>query len=889
MNRSKSAKVVIVEDELVIANDLQFCLETWGYEVVGQAGTGEHAVDLILRTEPDLVLMDIVLGGEMDGIQVAEKVRDSFPIPIIFTSDYADRGTLDRAKLTRPFGYVLKPINLRELEAAIEVALYVSALEVQQRRAEASLRASEARLDALYRAIPIPTLTWQVEAQDFRLVACNSAAEKVWDGPADTLLGSLASRFHNGQPECLEALRRCVQERSTLKMEYVQQDAATGSERYRVNSYGFVAPDLVIVHTEDITEKKLNELALIDRGEFYHQIFHANQSVKFIVDPVSGAITDVNEAACRFYGYSRSELLNKTIYDINVMSPEEVRLEMRRARQAEKLFFNFKHRLSSGELRDVEVYSGPLTINQRELLYSIVHDVTERASSEHLLQIQHDLGVALTVISQLEEALSLLLDAVLRIEGLDCGCIYLLDSANGDFNLALHRRLSPPFLDARRTLTRDSSSVAAIINGEPFYGLSNWDANESDDISQREGLKTLAAVPVIHAGQVQAVLLAASHDREIIPVRTRVALETMATRLGGVLGRLKVGERLRENEEKFRHLFTKARDGILIMDLEDFHILDANEECTHIYGYSRAEMQSLTALDLTVDPLQTRATIQAVMAKGESLLTERLHKRKNGDPFPVELSSAPAMVGGRRLLFTIVRDITERKKAEAKLETYQQDLRELAAELAITAARERRRIAEDLHDRIGTTLFLAKLKLGHIRDFTENAELLETEREVRNLLDETAQDVRTLIVEISPPSLRLFGLVAAFKEMAEDVEEQHGLAVVVLDDGEDKPLTEDIKDLIFRAVREILFNAIKHARASKVILDVQRVEDLLQVDIIDDGIGFDPTTLNGARRKTGSFGLFSLRERLGPLGGRLELESSPGRGTQVSLYIPLSI
>ena len=887
MSKNQPARVVVVEDELIIANDLQIRLETLGYEVVGRAFTGRQAVDLILGARPDLVLMDIVLGDDLDGIQVAETVRRSFPVPIIFTSDYADEATLYRAKLTRPFGYVLKPFKTRELKAAIEVALHVATLEAQQYRTEASLRASESRLEALYRGIPIPTFTWQVTGDDFRLVACNSAAEKAWSGPARYQLGTMAREFHRGQPQCLEALQRCAVEQSAFKMEDIRLDGDAGTERYLVNSYGFVAPDLVIVHTEDVTEKRRTELALKEREEFYRQIFHANQSVKLIINPVTGAIADANEAACRFYGYSRPELLTKTIFDINVLSPDEVRRKMGHAGQGEKRFFNFQHRLASGEIREVEVYSGPLTINRQRLLYSIIHDVTERAISEYLLRIQHDLGVSLTIVSKMEEALALVLNVVLRINGFDCGGIYLLDPETGAFHLAQHQGLSPLFVEKQQTLPKDSSLVSAVVDGESAYVIQDWDHTETNDTIRQAGLKSLAAVPVVHKGRTQAILFAASRTREVIPVSTRVAVETIATRLAGVLGRLKADEKLRENEEKFRHLFTKARDGILIMDLDDFHLVDVNDECTAMYGYTRSEMLSLSALDLTVDPQQTRATIQAVMAKGESLVTERLHKKKNGDRFSVELSSAPAVVGGRQLLFTIVRDITEREKAEAKLKVYQQDLRELASELAITASRERRRIAEDLHDRIGQTLFLAKLKLGQIRDFTEDSRIREAEKIVGQLLDETANDVRTLIVEISPPSLRLFGLVAALKELAQNVEDQHGLSVLVFDDGQDKPLTEDIKDLVFRAVREVLLNAVKHARAGQVVLDLHRIDGILEVDIIDDGIGFDPNALDGSRKKTSSFGLFSLRERLRPLGGRLDLESAPGQGTRASLFIPL--
>ncbi len=136
----------------------------------------------------------------------------------------------------------------------------------------------------------------------------------------------------------------------------------------------------------DITSRRATEAALRDSEARYRQIFQHNRAVKLIIDPASGAIIDANEAACLFYGYSRDELLKKRITDINTLTAAEVQAEMDAARNMQRLYFNFRHRLASGEVREVEVYSGPVTIDGRTLLHSIVHDVTDRHLAEERLR-----------------------------------------------------------------------------------------------------------------------------------------------------------------------------------------------------------------------------------------------------------------------------------------------------------------------------------------------------------------------------------------------------------------------------------------------------------------------------------------------------------------------
>lgn len=122
-------KVLIVEDEIIVAKDIEDALINLGYSVAGIVSSGEEALELAESTEPDIILMDIMLDGELDGIKAAENIRSRFSIPVIFLTAYSNEKTLQRAKTTKPYGYILKPFQETDLYTSIEIALYKHLIE----------------------------------------------------------------------------------------------------------------------------------------------------------------------------------------------------------------------------------------------------------------------------------------------------------------------------------------------------------------------------------------------------------------------------------------------------------------------------------------------------------------------------------------------------------------------------------------------------------------------------------------------------------------------------------------------------------------------------------------------------------------------------------------
>ena len=140
------AKILVVEDESIVALDIQHRLQSLGFTTTPAAATGEEAISKAEELRPDLVLMDIKLRGEMSGIQAAEIIRARFDVPVIFVTAYADESTLQRAKVSEPFGYILKPFEERELAISIEMALY-------KHQTEKRLRESEVRLRTIFTSV----------------------------------------------------------------------------------------------------------------------------------------------------------------------------------------------------------------------------------------------------------------------------------------------------------------------------------------------------------------------------------------------------------------------------------------------------------------------------------------------------------------------------------------------------------------------------------------------------------------------------------------------------------------------------------------------------------------------------------------------------------------
>jgi signal transduction histidine kinase len=245
---------------------------------------------------------------------------------------------------------------------------------------------------------------------------------------------------------------------------------------------------------------------------------------------------------------------------------------------------------------------------------------------------------------------------------------------------------------------------------------------------------------------------------------------------------------------------------------------------------------------------------------------------------------------GEPLRFTgIVQDVTEQKLSEHKIQEYQRRLKSLAGELTLAEEKERHNIATELHDHVGQTLAVMRMQLAMARKEGRGRKVEAMLDEVSGLLLEVIQETRNIMSDLSSPAMNELGLAAAIAEwLSVQIGDRFSLVTRFHDDGESRSLSHDTRIILFRSVRELLMNVVKHAHATQVNISIQREHDTVKIIVEDDGTGLDAGSRGAHAAGTGGFGLFSIEERMADLGGSLVIESPPGHGVKAILTAPLS-
>jgi PAS domain S-box-containing protein len=348
-------------------------------------------------------------------------------------------------------------------------------------------------------------------------------------------------------------------------------------------------------------------------------------------------------------------------------------------------------------------------------------------------------------------------------------------------------------------------------------------------------------------------------------------------------------EALKATEEEFRSMFELAAVGNAQSNPETGRFTRVNRKFCDMTGYTEEELLNMTSRDITFpeDRARDLAEIQKVV-KGQAGMwaIEKRYVRKDGQIIWVSVNGTAMRVDSRpqRMVANVV-DITEHKSYEEALQAQREALRNLAAEISLTQEKERRQIADELHDHIGQNLILGKMKLGELNALVP-AQCAASIEQLRALLDQIIKDTRSLMRELCPQVLYELGLEAAIDWLVEQTQAKYGLRCVAEITPLRRPIREDRRVILFQATRELLVNVAKHARAKQARVILKGNETRITIQVADDGCGFDPSFLTLANSTARGFGLFSIRERVALLGGELQIDSAPGQGTRATVTVP---
>lgn len=350
---------------------------------------------------------------------------------------------------------------------------------------------------------------------------------------------------------------------------------------------------------------------------------------------------------------------------------------------------------------------------------------------------------------------------------------------------------------------------------------------------------------------------------------------------------------MRAREFRIEGVIASLAEGIVSID-ETLRIVLVNPAAEHMFGRSLKEMFGQPLSTLIPERFRAQhdehirrfaATGQTNRAMGKYGLIYGL--RAGGEEFPIEATISQSGASGNKLLTVILRDITERRRMERALRDDADLLRRLSRRLFEAEEMQRRRLARELHDRIGQNVTALSLNLNMVRsELPEDCRQKVKTRldDCETLLFSTGKLVRDVMADLRPPGLDELGLVAALTEHARQVAGRGGISVTVNGTEVSPRLPPATEITLFRIAQEALINVAKHAQATAATLTLESRPAALVLIIADNGRGFD-TTLRSAQPLP-SLGMVSMRERAESIGARLSFESAPGHGTRVIVEAP---
>jgi PAS domain S-box-containing protein len=369
---------------------------------------------------------------------------------------------------------------------------------------------------------------------------------------------------------------------------------------------------------------------------------------------------------------------------------------------------------------------------------------------------------------------------------------------------------------------------------------------------------------------------------------------------------------LDQAQTRYKDFFETAPEGYVVTD-PNGTIQEVNQAAVHLFARPAADLRGnpFTAL-LPATELEGYLQILAAVKAGTTFPPrwELQVRPLEGPPFWAAITAAASRDAQGNIvgLRWLIRDVTGRRKADealrqlnatleqrvdertAEIRHLADQLRALAAELVQAEQKERRRLAGILHDHLQQLLVGAKFGVSVIRMKAKTKDIQETSEQLSETLDEAINASRSLIVDLSPSVLYQKGLAAGLEWLGRQMHQKHGLTVELETDASAEPAAEQVRLFLFEAVRELLLNVVKHAQADGAEVRLRKLPGgEVEITVADTGIGFDPAQLGAAAPAAGGFGLFSIRERLSYLGGRLAVDAAPGQGSRFTLVAPSSL
>ncbi|MGB8218581.1 MAG: PAS domain S-box protein [Candidatus Methanoperedens sp.] len=863
--------ILVVEDEALVAEDIRRTLQNLGYAVPSTASSGEEAIKKVNEYRPDLVLMDIVLQGEMDGIETARQISSRFNTPVIYLTAYSYKTTLGRAKITEPFGYLIKPFREEELKMAVEIALF-------KHETEEVLRASENKYRTLLENIPQKIFH---KDKNLRYVSCNynfacdlniKPEEIVGKVDYDFFSKDMAEKYRADDKRIMESGKT-----ENIEEYYIlngQQGIVHTVKTPIRDENGNITGVLGIFW--DITEYKRAEEALRVSEEKYRSLIENIQDGVFIIE--DARIQFANEAFARMAGYTVEEITGKDFQEL--VAPEDLemvtdRYHRRQAGDDVPKEYEFRMLHNDGKRIVINMNVGLINYNGRTASMGTVKGITERKKAEEALRESEDRYRRLVDFSPFGIAIH----SDSKIVYVNLAAMKILGSINPEelVGRPLLQIIHPDYHEiVKERVRKQYQGEIAPLREEKFLRLDGT----SVDVE-------VVSIPITYKGK-----------------------QAMYGIFQEITERKQAEEALLRSNEFSRNILDSMNDALCIIDAHDFKITGFNIVFLNEIGKRGEDVIGRPCYDVThhrsspCEPPDDTCPLLETVKTGKHSVVEHLHYGAGGKKMYLEISTSPITDENGRIIQVVhvSRDITERKLAEERLKQANIGLKkadELKTQFLSVVSHELRSPITPMNAQLQMIL------AGYFGDITEKQrKSLEMIQRNTTRLDRLIGDVLD-ISKLEAGVMKFNTAQSNLNEIVENaVETMKGQAwgkslKLTLKEDKIPEITID-RDRITQVIINLINNAIKFTDAGGLI-EVELIgnADHAIVKVKDNGIGikkedqeqlfipFKQVDSSYTRKYEGSgLGLAICKRIVTHHGGKIWIESEPGKGSAFQFIIP---
>ena len=645
----EKAKILIVEDEAIIAMEIESSLQNLGYKTIAIVNTGDDAIKKAEEDKPDLILMDIRIKGEMDGIDAAEVVRNRFGIPVIFSTAYLDEKRIERAKLAMPFGYILKPIQERDLKVTIEMALYVAKADVERTTIENNLKESEEK----FRNISEQSLMGIGIAQNNKFKYINQTYARIFGYPIEEMYNweiedAIKAIYPEDLEMALEQLTKKQKGDADIKIRYEYRGIKKTGEIIWIENYSksiiFRDEPANLISIIDVTERKQAEEASSISEKKFADLANLLPQVVFETDK-EGKLTFVNQYAFELFQYTHSDY-EKELSALDMIAHED----------QEKAVINMSRVL------DGETLGGTEYIMQKR-------DGSKFPAIVHSTQIVHKgipaglRGIIIDITDRKK------MERELRVSEKKYRQIF--ENAQTPYYEA---SLDGIILDVSPSVERYLKYKKEELIGKPILEL-YADSDQRDRFIEKllENGELIDEEVLVRDkdGAILTCLLSSKY----IPDEHKIVGSLL-----DITGRKRVEEKLMTSEKTFRSVVESSPMGIHMYHLESENRLvfvGANPAADRILEIDNSQFIGKTIEEAFPPLIETEIPNRYRLAakEGISWQTEQIEYQDNEIKGAFEVHAFQMSPGNMATLFF---DITERKSAEQALINSEERFRQLA-------------------------------------------------------------------------------------------------------------------------------------------------------------------------------------------------------------------